>query len=310
MRTIILLLVTVLFFFTGCKKNQKPHKVDQNAPFEKGRSVGVLEGGYLKEVSGIVASRRYPGYYWAHNDSGGEPAIYLIDSLGGKVAQVKIEGLKNRDWEDIAIGPGEKGKHSRLYIAETGDNRAIYGTYYIYSFEEPGVDLKNRTQRLFVDDYTTFTYQYPDGDRDAETLMVDPLTSDFYIVSKRERHVHVYVWPASKHTHTTFTLEKAGTIPFHEVVGGEISYNGTELLMKNYLSVFYWEREPGEAWADVLQKNPIVLPYHPEAQGEAIAFTHDGSAYVTLSEADNYTGIQHLYLYKRVAEKMKTITLN
>lgn len=273
----------------------------ENPPFGSSRSSGIIKDNLLNEISGIVASHRYPGYFWVHNDSGGEAAVYLIDSLAEKIAQVKMEEVKNRDWEDIAIGPGAEGRHCLLYIAETGDNRARYGTYHIYAFEEPGVDLDNRTQRLFIDEYTTYTYRYPDGARDAETLMVDPQTNDFFIVSKREPAVNVYHWPSSKRTNEIFTLEKKGSIPFHELVGGEISFDGDELLMKNYLSVFYWKRGQGEVWSEVLLRSPVVLPYSPEPQGEAIAFTYDGSAYVTISEAENFAGKQHLLFYKRVS---------
>lgn len=297
---VILLQVNLLILLGGCKRSQKPYAFDENPPFEARKSLGLITDNLLNEISGIVASRRYPGFFWVHNDSGGEAAIYLINSQAEKIAQVKVEGLQNRDWEDIAIGPGNEGSHDLLYIAETGDNRAVYGTYFIYSFEEPGVDLENRTQRLFIDEYDTYTYQYPDGARDAETLMVDPLNQDIWIISKREPQVNVYRLPSARRGPDVHTLEKTCTIPFHEIVGGEISFDGTELLLKSYLSVFYWSRDPEEEWAEVFEQTPVVLLYSPEPQGEAIAFTNSGNGYVTISEAENFAGKQYLYFYKRV----------
>ena len=296
----ILFQLYLLLFLGGCKKTQKPYAFDENPPFETRQSLGLITDNLLNEISGIVASRRYPGFFWVHNDSGGEAAVYLINSRAEKIAQVKVEGLQNRDWEDIAIGPGNEDGHDLLYIAETGDNRAVYRTYFIYSFEEPGVDLDNTTQRLFIDEYDTYTYRYPDGARDAETLMVDPLNQDIWIISKREPRVNVYRLPSDGRGSDIYTLEKICTIPFHEIVGGEISFDGTELLLKNYLSVFYWSRDPEEEWAEVFERVPVVLPYSPEPQGEAIAFTHNGNGYVTISEAENFAGKQYLYFYKRV----------
>lgn len=296
----LLFQLNLLIFLGGCKKSQKPYAFDENPPFEARQSLGLIRDNLLNEISGIVASRRYPGFFWVHNDSGGEAAIYLINSRAEKIAQVKVEGLQNRDWEDIAIGPGNGGGHDLLYIAETGDNRAAYGTYFIYSFEEPGVDLDNRTQRLFIDEYDTYTYRYPDGARDAETLMVDPLNQDIWIISKREPRVNAYRLPSAGRGPDVYTLEKTSTIPFHEIVGGEISFDGTELLLKNYLSVFYWSRDPEEEWAEVFERAPVVLPYSPEPQGEAIAFTNGGNGYVTISEAENFAGKQYLYFYKRL----------
>lgn len=296
--SLLLILTLAALFLGGCIKKHQPHDIDANPPFSARRSQGVVRDDLLHEISGIVGSRRYPGYYWVHTDSGGEPAVYLINSRAEKIAQVKISGVQNRDWEDIAIGPGT-GEYSRLYISETGDNKAVHGTYYVYSFEEPGVDLDNFTQRLFIDEYTTYSFQYPDGPRDAETLMVDPLTNDLLIVSKREPEVSVYIYPAAERSAETYTLRKVCTIPFHKIVGGEISYSGKEVLLKNYLSVFYWTRDPQQSWEQVFSKAPTVLPYEPEPQGEALAFTFDGSGYVTISEAENFAAEQHLYYYAR-----------
>jgi hypothetical protein len=39
-------------------------------------------------------------------------------------------------------------------------------------------------------------FQYPDGSRDAETLLLDPLTKDIYVISKREfEDIRVYRAP-------------------------------------------------------------------------------------------------------------------
>src|ERR1700749_359141 len=64
-----------------------------------------------KEVSGIVASRQWPGIFWVQNDSGDEPRIYPVDRHGrlkksARIADapgVLIGGVINSDWEDIAV---------------------------------------------------------------------------------------------------------------------------------------------------------------------------------------------------------------
>lgn len=54
---------------------------------------------------------------WTFNDSGGEPAIYRIDTLGNTIFQkVTLEGASNIDWEDIAFD----GFY--FYIGDFGNN--------------------------------------------------------------------------------------------------------------------------------------------------------------------------------------------
>jgi hypothetical protein len=268
------------------------------APFEAATSMGIIKESSLDEISGIVASQKYPGFYWVHNDSGGSPSVYLIDSLAQLKAEISLEGVINRDWEDIAIGPGQDGAYL-LYVGEIGDNRAVYGNYFIYSFPEPELNLHGDFQFVSISDFSTYQFQYPDGARDAETLLVDPTNHDIIIISKRGDNVIVYHWPFVEQTPEPYVLHKVGGIPFWMIVSGDISPDGQELLLKNYESIFYWKKEPGVPWLEAIKTNPHRLPYQPEPQGEAVAFTANGQGYVTLSEGKNFNGPQHIYFYRR-----------
>src|SRR5688572_7072611 len=62
----------------------------------------------LTEASGIAVGRRTPGILWAHNDSG-EPMLFALDSTGGLIGRVRVPGVANEDWEDIAAGPCGSG---------------------------------------------------------------------------------------------------------------------------------------------------------------------------------------------------------
>ena len=54
-----------------------------------------------------------------------------------------LAGVENRDWEDIAVGPGPDASKSYVYVADIGDNEGQYQYKYIYRFEEP---VLNKTQ--------------------------------------------------------------------------------------------------------------------------------------------------------------------
>lgn len=295
-----------IVIFTACGRhgsNKEEYTEEKaKAPFTSRVSLGTIAESELDEISGIVASQRYPGCYWVHNDSGGSPSIYLIDSLARLLAEVRLEGVANRDWEDIALGPSPNGDYS-IYIADIGDNREVYGDYYIYKIDEPNLAAEDAMQFVATDDFSILQFQYPDGARDAETLLIDPNNSDILIVSKRGDNVVLYHWPVDQQTSEPFVLTRAGDLPFWMIVAGDISADGQELLLKNYESVFYWKKEKATSWLEAIKTNPHRLPYQPEPQGEAIAFTRSGDGYVTLSEGKGFNDTPHLYFYRRKREE-------
>jgi len=114
--------------------------------------VARVEHPPITEMSGIVASRRYPGIFWVHNDSGDLPRIFAIRADGSIVHPgsrylsqaptgharpvpifpgVAIEPAANRDWEDIATD----GKN--LYIADVGNNGNARRDLAVYVVPEP-----------------------------------------------------------------------------------------------------------------------------------------------------------------------------
>lgn len=252
----------------------------------------------INEASGLAVSRRNNGILWAHNDSGNQPFLFAINGEGKSQGVFELKGIKNRDWEDIAVGPGPVEGVNYVYIGEIGDNDASHDTKYIYRFPEPAVAETGNREPLLIENIDVISFQYPDGTRDAETLMIDPKTKDLYIISKRERNVHLYRMPYPQPAEVAATLEEPFTLPFSSVVAGDISDEGDEILLKTYTEVYHWRIEKDESIIDALRRNPSRLPYTPEPQGEAIAWQQDGSGYFTLSE-ENAGILPVLYYYER-----------
>jgi len=70
--------------------------------------------GMMDEVSGIIM---WDGQFVGHNDSGGLPELYFIDTLTGKLRRtLRIQNAKNVDWEDIAQD------NEYIYIGDFGNN--------------------------------------------------------------------------------------------------------------------------------------------------------------------------------------------
>jgi hypothetical protein len=258
---------------------------------------GALTNQEMDESSGLVVSRQNPNFIWTHNDSGDENRIFLLRTDGTWANTFYLRGVENRDWEDIAAGPGPREGINYLYIAEIGDNRAEFPFKHIYRFPEPDVTITLHDYP--VNDIETITFVYPDNIlMDAETLLVDPWTKDIYIITKREFPVTVYRLPYPQSTTDTIVAELYGVLPFTMAVGGDISADGRMIIVKSYDRVYLWQRNENETIANAFMKRPLRLTYVPEPQGEAIGFTPDGNGYYTLSEVRD--GIwPRLYYYSR-----------
>ncbi|MBN8651081.1 MAG: hypothetical protein J0L67_06630 [Cytophagales bacterium] len=260
--------------------------------FSSAKEKGIVDI-KLEEASGLIASAAHPGYFWTHNDSGNGAQLFLIDSAANIAATMPLGAVRNRDWEDITLGPGPDPDKTYVYVGDIGDNKAQYPYKIIYRLEEPGA-IENKT----IERFDTLFIQLPDGTRDSEALMIDPISSHMFIISKREDSVRLYQFSNTWKSGDTLTAELKIKMPYNLTVAADISVDGSEVLLKNYDHVYYWKREGTESIADLLQRTPLELKYKPEKQGEAIAWSRDGSGYYTLSESSTHERARLLF-YKR-----------
>jgi len=272
----------------------------QNSPeFSNQVNMGLIKNPDIVEASGIVESRKNPHVFWVHNDRNNENRLFAFNSNGKNLAVYHLDGIVNRDWEDIAIGPGPSDGVDYIYIGDIGDNYSEYDLKYIYRIPEPDVHFMQEPVAKTLFGAETITCRYPDGVRDAETMMLDPLTKDLYIVSKRElNELRLYRAPYPQSTTEIIMMEHLATLNLTQFVGGDISSSGLEILIKNYETIYYWSRNASENIWDVLTEEPIIVPYVEENQGEAVCWASDSMGYYTVSEE---SGIEsYLYFYPRI----------
>jgi hypothetical protein len=255
---------------------------------------GTVNTSVVNEASGLAASRRNTRVWWTHNDSGSPNVIHALNDRGRHLGIYTITGLAARDWEDMAAGPGPVEGTSYLYIGNIGDNNAVYDLKYIGRIPEPAVDAAQTPTNATLAGVETITFRYANGQRDAETLMVDPWTRDLYIVSKRETNLaYVFQLPYPQPTSGITTAQLVATLGFSGAVGGDISPDGAAIAIKTYNLVYLWCRAATQTIAQALAAAPTTVPYTTEPQGEAVAWRTDGAAYYTLSEGTS----PHLYFY-------------
>lgn len=272
--------------------------------FEPGKKVGTVQTTMITEASGIVASKKNAPVLWLHNDSGHSARLFAINPEGMLLGIFHVTKAHCRDWEDIAIGPGDDPNRDYLYIGDIGDNFSLHKSIIIYRVPEPKVKLstvtysdKDETDTIIseiqTDQAESIELLYPDGAKDAETLMVDPLNGDIYIVSKRDVFCRVYraAWPQSTQKPTILT--KVAVLPWALAVGGDISPDGRYIIIRSLTHASIWERPKDKPLWAAFNSESLNMDLVYEPQGESICFDANGKGFFTTSEMEK----QPLYYY-------------
>ncbi len=265
----------------------------QAQSFTSGITSGTITNATITEASGIAASRFNPNVLWTHEDSGNPAKIYAITSTGFGLGTYSLSGASNTDWEDIAVGPGPTANTQYVYVGDIGDNNAARGSIAIYRVPEPVVsDVQSPVTTSLSN--TKFTLQYPtgadpdgnpQGAQDAESLFVDPISKDVYIVTKRLSVKHVYEATLPATSSGSITLSLVATLNMTTwITGGDITVDGSAIAIRGGSTALLYLRPNGGSVADAFATTPISIPLLSEVQGEAIGFDALGQGYYTTSE--------------------------
>lgn len=301
MKNSVLLLLVFLFFLSACRRDEDlpepsetvlifDYSVDNlstDSSFYRCDSVEApIMQPLLNEASGLAVSRNRPELLWSHNDSGHPNRLFVIDPAGEEFGYFTVTGAGSRDYEDICIGPGPVDGLNYIYLADIGDNLAQHNYIVVYRFPEPDLSNVQPGGTYAVDSNLVerFEFTYPNGPRDAETLMIDPRTQDLFIVSKRDFRSLIYktLQPLVSGTRSELTL--LAQLPFNGVIAGDIQADGSRVVLKDFSKIYTWERLPDESIIDAMTRQPQHLPYDLEPQGESIAIHPNGNQYFTISE--------------------------
>lgn len=80
----------------------------------------------VDETSGVFF---HNGRLWTHNDSGGKPILYALDTVNFEVVQkITLANAKNKDWEDVCTD-GEN-----VFVGDFGNNNGNRKKLKIYTF--------------------------------------------------------------------------------------------------------------------------------------------------------------------------------
>lgn len=242
------------------------------------RREGVPLSRGVSESSGVAFGRRNPGAVWTHNDSGGDAVVFAADSTGRRFSPVEVQGARNRDWEDIAVGSCPSG--NCLFIADTGDNHAERKDVEIIRVPEPGRGARRTAPA------ETFQARYPGGPRDAEAMFVLPGGRVYLLTKGRNSPVALYRYPGPLRAGRVATLQRVRSITRtpvsrpNQVTGADATPDGRWVAVRTYSSLFLYRTEDLFAGRDAAAAR-VDLARLGEPQGEGVALRADGTVLLT-----------------------------
>jgi hypothetical protein len=262
------------------------------------KQIAELEDGAVDESSGVVASRRNPGLFWTHNDSGDGPFLYAFDLNGTKRGTWRVTGARALDWEDIAASPGAGGvETSYLYVGDIGDNSKKREEIVVYRVAEPVVTATDadtdRNEPQQTEPAEAIHLRYPDGAHDAEALAVHPATGDLYIITKTRGSTPsgVYKLAAPFSTSNINTLQRVSSLSTPGlypgmITGADISPDGRKIILCDYFNAYELglPGSKGDKFDDIWKQSIAIVGLGAREQGEAICYRLDGQAILATSE--------------------------
>ncbi len=267
----------------------------------RGAELCRLKNAAIRESSGLAASRRTPGVFWTHNDSGGGARLFAFDARGRDLGTFALKTLA-LDWEDMAAVT-LKGKHY-LLVADTGDNWRLRPAVTLHWLEEPAVELPADgaaprpapgNGQLAV---KSVSFRFPDGSHDCESVAVDPADGRVYLATKEAKGgaCGVYALPGALDAPDFSGREKPGEPPrplvaelvcrvrIPSATGMDISPDGLRMVIVTLRDGYEFTRAKGEEWKKALARKPRAVVLPRRSQGESVCYDTAGRFLYLTSE--------------------------
>ena len=210
---------------------------------------------------------------WAMADGGRRVELHRLDPGTCAVVESRTAKVDPYDAEDLAVGPD-----GSLWVGDTGDNEQRRSTVALIVVPARGEPVLHRLT-------------YPDGPHDAEALLVDARGVPTVVTKSVGAagiyqpegpldgvgptplvHVGDLVLPSS-----TTTGGPIGGLGSRTVTGGAMTADGRIVALRTYTDAWLFAVPDGGTVADALRTAPVQVPLPDEPQGEALAFTADGT---------------------------------
>jgi len=246
----------------------------------------------LVENSAAVMSRRQAGIWFTVNDSGNEPLLFALDTLGANRGVWRVLDAANVDWEAASIGScgttGAGAAASCIYIGDVGDNNGRHPAGELYRVVEPDAIETGSAGTVGGLKAELLRFRYADRPHDVEAMYVAP-NGDVVLITKRElrdqngelRQALVFRVPASAWGQARPAVAALvdslpivpSSVPFRLITDASLAPDAKHLAVRTYGEVYVFATDSltGAVLHDV---KPTVCDVTPlsEYQGEGVAF--------------------------------------
>lgn len=243
----------------------------------------------VKETSGLFF---HNGLLWTHNDSGGKPILYALDTTSFEVVQkMTLSNAKNKDWEDVC-SDGET-----VYVGDFGNNKGKRKNLRIYTFplsaipEEGDATIDVDSITFCFGDQTSFDHKKQEHDYDCEAIFA---TQDYlYLLSKGWATGTTRLYRLSK-TPGNYVAEVVNGFDSQGLITGADYDREKHLLVlvgyvKNIWKPFMYLIFDFDETGVKLANRRFEMPQLAGAQTEGICFFDDGLCYVTAETSPTLT---------------------
>lgn len=257
----------------------------------------------VNETSGLFS---HNGRLWTHNDSGGKPILYALDTTTFEVVQrIILANVKNKDWEDVCTD----GK--TVYVGDIGNNKGNHKKLKIFTFPlsaipEEGDTTVNVDSIIFrFGDQTNFDNKKHEHDYDCEAMFATD--NCLYLLSKG--------WATG--TTRLYRLPKTPGNYVAEVVNGFDSQGlitGADYDRENHILVvigyvktvwkpfMYLIFDFDEAGVKLTNRR-FEMPQWRGAQTEGVCFFDDGRCYVSAETSPTMTSRVFIVDFRKWIDK-------
>jgi hypothetical protein len=246
----------------------------------------------INETSGLISINQQ---LITHNDSGGEAALFEVDSVTGNFTRkVYLSNANNNDWEDICTDS------LYIYIGDFGNNNGSRTNLKIYRvliadyLNTPNDTVTADILNFSYADQTNFTPSSFSTNFDAEAIIA--INDSLYIFTKNWGNywTNIYVLPK---TPGTFQATKIDSINAQGLVTGA-TYNTTNntigLVGYTFTSAFFIKISlfsNNQFSGGTVVRNLITVP----ASFQVESITHKSSNEYYLTAEEHSSGSSSLY---------------
>jgi hypothetical protein len=218
------------------------------------------------------------------NDSGDSGRVFAVDPTTGETVGTTGWASDPSDVEALAPARGDS-----VWVGDIGDNLESRDSVQVAAVPVGRGDIDADTQ--------VFDLTYPDGPRDAESLLSDPTTDRLYLASKSALGGTLYAAPAELSSERSNELTPVGDV-LPLATDGAFFADGKHLVIRNYAVAAIY------AFPSMERVASVNLP--SQQQGEGIAV--DGQGRLLLSSEGLHSEVLRVTLPADVLEAMTPTT--